>query len=117
MTIQHDSMVHEGVCSTKCQHTQPKNDLPAQPMDGPHTQQGGRHAQTGAGPHVRTTHVRVYYHQYIYIYIYILYTLRFLLSVCPCVCDGCGRGRNEFAGRVQKHHVRFSFHRNGQNLS
>ena len=29
------------------------------------------------------------------------------------MCDGCGRGRNEFAGRVQKHHVRFSFHRNG----
>ena len=27
------------------------------------------------------------------------------------VCDGCGRGRNGFAGRVQKHHVRFSFHR------
>ena len=25
------------------------------------------------------------------------------------VCDGCGRGRNEFAGRVQNHHVRFSF--------
>ena len=25
--------------------------------------------------------------------------------------DGCGRGRNGFAGRVQKHHVRFSFHR------
>ena len=30
-----------------------------------------------------------------------------------CVRDGCGRGRYEFAGRVQKHHVRFSFHRNG----
>ena len=29
------------------------------------------------------------------------------------MCDGCRRGRNEFAGRVQKHHVRFSFHRNG----
>ena len=29
------------------------------------------------------------------------------------VCDGCGRGCNEFAGRVQNHHVRFSFHRNG----
>ena len=26
------------------------------------------------------------------------------------VCDGCGRGRNEFAGCVQNHHVRFSFH-------
>ena len=25
------------------------------------------------------------------------------------VCDGCGRGRNEFAVRVQNHHVRFSF--------
>ena len=23
-------------------------------------------------------------------------SFRFLLSVCPCVCDGCGRGRNEF---------------------
>ena len=30
------------------------------------------------------------------------------VSVCVCVRDGCGRGRNEFAGRVQKHHVRFS---------
>ena len=40
-------------------------------------------------------------------------TLRFSLSVCPCVCDGCGRGCNEFEGRVQKHHVRFNFHRNG----
>ena len=30
-----------------------------------------------------------------------------------CVCDGCGCGRNEFAGRVQNHHVRISFHRNG----
>ena len=29
---------------------------------------------------------------------------------------GCGRGRNEFAGRVQNHHVRFSFHRNGHNI-
>ena len=28
------------------------------------------------------------------------------------MCDGCGRGRNEFAGRVQNHYVRFSFHRN-----
>ena len=26
-----------------------------------------------------------------------------------CVRDGCGRGRNEFEGRVQKHHVHFSF--------
>ena len=24
------------------------------------------------------------------------------------MCDGCGRGRNEFAVRVQNHHVRFS---------
>ena len=32
---------------------------------------------------------------------------------CLSVCDGCGRGRNEFAGRVQNHHVRFSFHKNG----
>ena len=29
-----------------------------------------------------------------------------ILLVCPCVCDGCGRGRNKFAGRVQNHHVR-----------
>ena len=29
----------------------------------------------------------------------------------------CGRGRNEFAVRVQNHHVRFSFHRNGHYLS
>ena len=28
--------------------------------------------------------------------------------------DGCGR--NEFAVRVQNHHVRFSFHRNGHYL-
>ena len=36
-------------------------------------------------------------------------TLRFYLCVCPCVCDGCGRDCNEFAARVQNHHVRFSF--------
>ena len=35
--------------------------------------------------------------------------------MCSSVCDGCGRGRNEFAGRVPNHHVRFSFHRNGHN--
>ena len=44
-----------------------------------------------------------------------------IFSVRPSVCDGCGRGRNGFVGRVQKHHVRFSFHRsfhkNGHNLS
>ena len=40
-------------------------------------------------------------------------TLRFMLSVC----DGCGRGRNEFAGRVQNYHVRSSCHKNGYNLS
>ena len=32
------------------------------------------------------------------------------------MCDGCGRGRNEFAGRVQNFHVRFSFYRNGHNI-
>ena len=32
------------------------------------------------------------------------------IVVRPSVCDGCGRGRNGFAGRVQNHHVRFSFH-------
>ena len=31
-------------------------------------------------------------------------------SVRVSVCDGCGHGRNEFAGRVQNHYVRFSFH-------
>ena len=31
--------------------------------------------------------------------------------------DGCERGRNEFAGRVQNHHVRSSCHRNGYKLS
>ena len=35
--------------------------------------------------------------------------------MCACVRDGCGRGCNEFVGRVQNHHVRFSFHRNGHN--
>ena len=24
---------------------------------------------------------------------------------CACVCDGCRRGRNEFAGRVQNYRV------------
>ena len=33
-----------------------------------------------------------------------------ILVVRLSVCDGCGRGRNGFAGRVQNHHVRFSFH-------
>ena len=35
-----------------------------------------------------------------------------ILVVCPSVRDGCGhcgRGRNEFAGRVQNHHVSFIF--------
>ena len=43
------------------------------------------------------------YHQYIKI-----------LLVCPSVCDGYGRGRNEFAGHVQNNHVRYRFlmHRN-----
>ena len=36
---------------------------------------------------------------------------------CPSVRGGCGRGRSEFVGRVQNHHVRFSFHRNGHNIS
>ena len=64
MTIQHDSVVHEGVCSTECQHTQPINGL--------HTQQDGPHAQTGAGPDLRTTHVRVYYNNYVVIIIVLL---------------------------------------------
>ena len=29
------------------------------------------------------------------------------------VRDGCGRGHNAFAGRVQNYHVRSSCHRNG----
>ena len=41
------------------------------------------------------------YYQYIKILVVRLF-------VCVCVCDGCGRGRNEIAGRVQKQHVRFS---------
>ena len=41
-----------------------------------------------------------------------------MLSVCLSVCDGCRRGRNEFAGRVQNYYVRFSCcHRNGYNLA
>ena len=28
--------------------------------------------------------------------------VRFISHVTVCVCDGCGRGRNKFAGRVQK---------------
>ena len=26
-----------------------------------------------------------------------------IFVVCPSVCDGCGRGHNEFAGRVQNY--------------
>ena len=33
-----------------------------------------------------------------------------ILVVCLSVCDGCGHGRNGFAGH---HHVRYIFHRNG----
>ena len=55
-------------------------------------------------------------------YLLIIKILVVCLSVCVCACDGCGRGCNGFAGRVQNHHVRFSFHiyrtRNGHiNLS
>ena len=28
-----------------------------------------------------------------------------ILLVCLSVCDGCGRGRNGFAGRVQNHRI------------
>ena len=35
-----------------------------------------------------------------------------IFVVCLSVCDGCGSGRNEFAGRVQNPDVRFSFPRN-----
>ena len=31
--------------------------------------------------------------------------------MCVSVCDGCGRGHNEFAGRVQNYHVRSNCHR------
>ena len=49
------------------------------------------------------------------IYIIINQYIKILLvRVCVCVRDGCGRGRNEFVGRVQNRHVCFSFHRNGQ---
>ena len=85
MTIQHDSMVHDGVCSTECQHAQPRDDSSTQPMDGPHAQprddsstepMDGPHAQPrddsstqpmvgphaqprdGPWPHARTKHVR-----------------------------------------------------------
>ena len=53
MTIQHDSMVHDGVCSTECQHAQPRDDSSTQPMDGPHAQ-----PRDGPWPHARTKHVR-----------------------------------------------------------
>ena len=36
-----------------------------------------------------------------------------VVRLSVCLCDGCGRDCNEFAGRVQNHHVRFSFHKNG----
>ena len=47
---------------------------------------------------------------YIILYLIGINTLRFLLSVRPSVRDECGRGHNKLAGRVQNHHVRFSFH-------
>ena len=53
VTIQHDSMVHDGVCSTKCQHAQPRDDSSTQPMDGLHAQ-----PRDGPWPHARTKHVR-----------------------------------------------------------
>ena len=42
--------------------------------------------------------------------IFLLISYIKILVVRPSVCDGCGRGRNRFAGHVQNHHVRFSFH-------
>ena len=46
-------------------------------------------------------HILLYICQYIKIFV-----------VCVSVCDGCGRGSNEFAGRVQNYRVRSSCHRN-----
>ena len=51
------------------------------------------------------THVVIIGFSFVYMHQYIK-----ILVVCPCVREGCGRGRNEFAGRVQNHHVRFSSH-------
>ena len=52
--------------------------------------------------------------RYEHVYITCVYLSRFIILsyikiflVCPSVRDGCGRGRNKFAGRVQNHHVRF----------
>ena len=42
----------------------------------------------------------------------VLSLYRFLLSVHQSVCNRCGRGHNEFAGRVQKSSRAFNFHRN-----
>ena len=46
--------------------------------------------------------IRVLHHN-----IYIIFnTLRFLLSIRLCVCDGCGCGRNEFAGQHLPSNIR-----------
>ena len=42
---------------------------------------------------------------------HIINTLRFYLCVCVSVCDGCGRDRNEFAGRVQNYRCRVQNYR------
>ena len=53
-------------------------------------------------------------HDFFSLHVYSLSIIEYqyikILLVCLSVCDGCGRGRNGFAGRVQNHHVRFSFH-------
>ena len=55
-----------------------------------------------------------YYDNIVIIMYIIINTLILLvcLSVCLSVCDGCGRGHNKFAGRVQNYCVRSSCHRN-----
>ena len=56
-------------------------------------------------------YIRPFFSTFIYIYSGVI---RFFSCACvrACVCDGCGRGRNEFAGRVQNYRVRSSCHRN-----
>ena len=60
---------------------------------------------------------------YTTLYVIIIIIIIIKIFVCLSVYDGCERGRSGFAGRVQNHHVRFSFHvyrttyRNGHNIN